>query len=558
MLYGLALFVAPTCGWPLSWTIVGSGAVILAYCVVGGLWAVVITDFLQAAILMPFTIVMFFAALAQGGRALRPRGRPARGDDLARAPPGLRLDLRRVLGGHDELRLQHRGHGPALLQRGGRARLAQDRAPLLLALPPGRLHLVRPPASPCASSTRTCGRSGPASPTRTSPPTRSPRSPCSRAASWGSCWRPCSAPRCRASPGVLNIHASIISRDIFPTLFPRKAGEAEKLTVAWTATFAVGVVIIGIALAMAAGAPQRLRGDGDLQHGDVARLRPARAPRPRGAAHAELVRPRLLRGRRSPWAPSAASSSAGASSTNVLVVVPASVAVFFLSRLFPETDPAHAARHDDLFRRLDTPVDMAVELARQPRPDHGGLPLPEPGDRARGPPVRAARRSPPRPGERATVVGYVAITLALAAALSFVRGKTPHRRPAWRTRDEEGRSPRARSRSSWPPRRPRREWPRSGPSATATRSRATTARSPLAKGNAVWDGQHRAPRGRPQRDRRLPGDRRSGRLGHPRPLGGAAGAAATRRERADRLRAARAGPDASTPAGRSSSSPCTT
>ena len=61
MLYGLAVFVAPACGWPISWTILGCGAVILAYCVVGGLWAVVITDFLQAAILMPFTIVMLFA-----------------------------------------------------------------------------------------------------------------------------------------------------------------------------------------------------------------------------------------------------------------------------------------------------------------------------------------------------------------------------------------------------------------------------------------------------------------------------------------------------------------
>ncbi len=53
--------------------------------------------------------------------------------------------------------------------------------------------------------------------------------------------------------GLLNLHASIISRDIFPTLFPRRAGEAEKLSVAWAATFGVGVVIIGIALAMAAG-----------------------------------------------------------------------------------------------------------------------------------------------------------------------------------------------------------------------------------------------------------------------------------------------------------------
>ena len=69
MLYGLALFVAPACGWPLSWTIVGSGAVILAYCVVGGLWAVVITDFLQAAILMPFTLVMGWTRRSPGSAA---------------------------------------------------------------------------------------------------------------------------------------------------------------------------------------------------------------------------------------------------------------------------------------------------------------------------------------------------------------------------------------------------------------------------------------------------------------------------------------------------------
>jgi solute:Na+ symporter, SSS family len=67
MLYGLGLFVASTCKLPLVWTIAGSGAIILAYCVVGGLWAVVITDFLQAVILMPFTLVMLFASLQRVG-----------------------------------------------------------------------------------------------------------------------------------------------------------------------------------------------------------------------------------------------------------------------------------------------------------------------------------------------------------------------------------------------------------------------------------------------------------------------------------------------------------
>ena len=88
MLYGLAVFVAPSCGWPVSWTIVGCGAVILAYCVLGGLWAVVITDFLQAAILMPFTLVMCFAALAKtGGLGGLVSALPAESVSLA-LPPG--------------------------------------------------------------------------------------------------------------------------------------------------------------------------------------------------------------------------------------------------------------------------------------------------------------------------------------------------------------------------------------------------------------------------------------------------------------------------------------
>ena len=88
MLYGLGLFIAPTCGFPLSWAIAGSGAVILVYCVIGGLWAVVITDFLQAAILMPFTIVMAFASLSKvGGISGLVSGLPAEMTSLA-LPPG--------------------------------------------------------------------------------------------------------------------------------------------------------------------------------------------------------------------------------------------------------------------------------------------------------------------------------------------------------------------------------------------------------------------------------------------------------------------------------------
>src|SRR5690349_13737069 len=66
-LYGLSLFVSSACGFPVTWTIVGAGALIIFYCVLGGLWAVVVSDFLQASILMPFCLVLGILSLVRVG-----------------------------------------------------------------------------------------------------------------------------------------------------------------------------------------------------------------------------------------------------------------------------------------------------------------------------------------------------------------------------------------------------------------------------------------------------------------------------------------------------------
>src|SRR5437868_3972975 len=66
-LYGLSLFVSSACGFPVTSTILGAGAIIVFYCVLGGLWAVVVTDFLQASILMPFCLVLLITSLARVG-----------------------------------------------------------------------------------------------------------------------------------------------------------------------------------------------------------------------------------------------------------------------------------------------------------------------------------------------------------------------------------------------------------------------------------------------------------------------------------------------------------
>ena len=66
-LFGLSLFVSAACGFPVTWTIIGAGALIVFYCVLGGLWAVVLTDFLQASILMPFCLVLVVMSLIRVG-----------------------------------------------------------------------------------------------------------------------------------------------------------------------------------------------------------------------------------------------------------------------------------------------------------------------------------------------------------------------------------------------------------------------------------------------------------------------------------------------------------
>jgi SSS family solute:Na+ symporter len=223
--------------------------------------------------------------------------------------------------------------------------------------------------------------------------------------------------------GLLNIHASIISKDIFPTLFPRRAGEAEKLAVAWTATFAVGVAIMGIALAMAGGGRSVFQEM--VKYNTVMSL---------------AYGPPALLGlvvRRTPSWSGLASFAVGLAVgvigtfaldwglvANVLTVVPASVAVFFLSRLLPENDPAHTARRDELFHRLDTPVDMASELRDAHDPTAQVFRF---LSRAIGlvgllcvPLVFTAP-----PDERTTAIGYVVITLGLAAALTLIKGKAP-------------------------------------------------------------------------------------------------------------------------------------
>ncbi|HXY38088.1 MAG TPA: hypothetical protein VEQ10_00370, partial [Vicinamibacteria bacterium] len=424
-LYGLGLFVAPTCGWPLSWTILGAGLVILGYCVIGGLWAVVITDFLQAAILMPFTLVMFVVALSRVGGLSGLVGSlpPAMTSLSLPGPYGWMYALCWPIMtsvGYNTAAMAQRYFSVEDERASRRVALLCFGLFLLGAfiwfVPPMAMRVLYPDLHAVWPGLANPQESSYALAALTLLP--SGLVGIMLAAMFSSTMANVS--------GLLNLHASIISRDIFPTLFPRRSAEADRLTVGWTATFAVGATIIAIALVMAATGRSVFRvmvtfnTIMSLAYGPPALLGLVVRRTPSWSGLVSFAVALVL----------------GVVGTfgfgwglvaNVLVVVPASVVVFLLTGLLPERAAGRLARQRDLYRRLDTPVDLAAEVDLTGDPTTrvfrflsrttgliGLLCLP------------LAFTAPA--GERATVFAYVAITLALAAALATIRG--PRREPA--------------------------------------------------------------------------------------------------------------------------------
>lgn len=62
-LWALAMFTNAVFGFPVTWTIVAIGAVVVAYSTVGGRWAVMATDFVQGVVMFSITVIMAILAL---------------------------------------------------------------------------------------------------------------------------------------------------------------------------------------------------------------------------------------------------------------------------------------------------------------------------------------------------------------------------------------------------------------------------------------------------------------------------------------------------------------
>lgn len=90
-LYGLGVFLAAVFHFPVDLTIMAVGAVVVILSVTGGSWAVIASDFLQALILMPVTIVAAVLTLMYfGGAGALAERLPAHFTDFSvRVTPGI-------------------------------------------------------------------------------------------------------------------------------------------------------------------------------------------------------------------------------------------------------------------------------------------------------------------------------------------------------------------------------------------------------------------------------------------------------------------------------------
>jgi len=415
MLYGLSLFVSTACQFSVTATIIVTGAVILSYSVLGGLWAVVIADFLQASILLPFCIVLAAASLVHVGGI----------SGLVHSlPPEMK-----TIPLHGEFGWIYLVCWAVMVSFGyNTSAMAQryfsvenERAAKKVALlccglfflgaflwfiPPMAMrvmypnlhaiwpHLANPNEASYVAASLTFLPHGLIG--------------VMLAAMFSATMASLSA--------NFNVKSAILSKDIYQTLFRPRAGERELLIVGAIMTLLVGGVTTLLAVMMAS------RGESIFEVMMVFNTLISLSYGP----------PALLGlvFRRAPWWSGMATFATGLTLgilgdfvfkwtfiEQIVFVVPASFAVFFLTMLFDGAETPGRAR---LFKKLDTPIDPA---------EISGIP-----DFSR-PVFRFLSRAvaciglaslllliPNPPGARLTILSFSALTLAVAASLWFVPG----------------------------------------------------------------------------------------------------------------------------------------
>jgi SSS family transporter len=417
MLYGLGLFVASTCDLPLVWTILGSGLVILAYCVVGGLWAVVITDFLQAVILMPFTLIMVWVSLSRvGGLGALVRGLPPEHVSLS-LPPGMGWTYVACW----TLMVSFGYNTSAMAQRYFSVddeRSAKKVALLCFVLfvlgafiwfiPPLAMRVLYPDLRAVWPGLANPHEASYAVASLTLLPN----------GLVGVMLAAMFSATMSSLSGLFNVHAAVISKDIYGRLVAPQASERALLIVGWAATFGVGATMTALAMGMAA------KGASIFQVMLTFNTLISLAYGPPALLGLVVKRTPSWSGLLT-FAVGLALGGYGAFVghwslvRNVLIILPVSTAIFLLSALVGRDDPAHEARRQGLFRRLDTPVDVARELQGSVDPTAAVFRFLSWSTAGVGV-LSLLLVGVAEPGERSTVVLYAVLTLAIAAALTQV------------------------------------------------------------------------------------------------------------------------------------------
>lgn len=417
MLYGLGLFVASTCNLPLVWTIFGSGVVILAYCVIGGLWAVVITDFLQAVILMPFTVVMVAVSLERvGGLGGLMRGLPPELTSIH-----LTADMGWLYVACWTFMVSFGYNTSAMAQRYfsvADERAAKKVAFLCFALfvlgafiwfiPPLAMRVLYPDLRAVWPGLANPHEASYAVASLTLLPN----------GLVGIMLAAMFSATMSSLSGLFNVHAAVVSKDIYQRLVAPQASERQLLLVGWAATFGVGATMTALAMSMAA------KGQSifavmltfntiiSLAYGPPALLGLVVKKTPSWSGLLSFAVGLVL---------GCYGAFAGNWSLvrNVLIILPTSCAIFLLSALVGRDDEAHVARREGLFTRLGTPVDVERELQGSVDPTATVFRFLSRATAGVGV-LSLVLIHWAGPGERSTVVFYAVLTLLLAAALTRI------------------------------------------------------------------------------------------------------------------------------------------
>src|SRR5437667_9666603 len=357
MLYGLSVFVSSACGFPVTWTILGAGALIIFYCMVGGLWAVVVTDFLQASILMPFCLVLVIASLARVGGV---------SSFIHSLPPEMKtLHVTGEFGWiyllSWTIMVSFGYNTSAMAQRYFSVddeRSARKVAMLCCCLfflgaflwfiPPMAMRVVYPDLHSVWPSLANASEASYAVASLTLLPH----------GLIGIMLAAMFSATMASLSGMFNVKAAILSKDIYQKLFRKDAGERELLRVGWIATLLLGGLTTIFAVVMAL--------SGQTVFGVMLKFNTLIS-----LAYGPPALLGLVVRRTPPWSGLASFATGlilgllGAFKYHwsliqqVAIIIPASFGIFFLTMLFDRGDTPGRAL---LFRNLNTPVNVGVEL----------------------------------------------------------------------------------------------------------------------------------------------------------------------------------------------------